>query len=89
VADLETGARGLIKGAYGLGMMMDMVAQSDALNAGDTVITSGLGGEVPRGLLVGKIQEIKISPDKLFQQAIVVPRIKYQKLDVVFVIKNQ
>lgn len=89
VADLETGARGLIKGAYGLGMIMDMVAQSDTLNTGDTVITSGLGGEIPRGLLVGKIQEIKISPDKLFQQAVVVPRIKYQKLDIVFVIKNQ
>lgn len=88
VADLETGARGLVKGAYGLGMTMDMVAQTDTLNIGDTVITSGLGREVPRGLLIGKIQEIKLSPDKLFQQAVVVPRIKYQKLDVVFVIKN-
>jgi len=89
VNDLETSARGLIKGTYGLGLIMDMVAQTDALNEGDTVITSGLGGEVPKGLLIGRIQEIKASPDKLFQQAIVIPRIRYQKLDLVFAVKNQ
>ncbi len=87
-SDLETGAKGLVKGTYGLGLVMDMISQSDLLNVGDTVITSGLGGELPRGLLIGKIQEIKVSPDKLFQQAIVMPRIRYQKLDIVFVIKN-
>lgn len=89
VSDLETGARGLVKGTYGLGLIMDMVAQTDALNGGDAVITSGLGGEIPKGLLIGKIQEIKTTSDKLFQQAIVMPRVRYHKLDVVFVIKNQ
>ena len=87
-SDLETGAKGLLKGTYGLGIVMDMVSQSDILNEGDTVITSGLGGELPRGLLIGKIQEVKVSPDKLFQQAIIMPRIRYQKLDIVFVVKN-
>ncbi|MDO8241020.1 MAG: rod shape-determining protein MreC [Candidatus Moranbacteria bacterium] len=86
--DLETGARGLIKGTYGLGMVLDMVAQVDSLNEGDTIITSGLGGEVPKGLLIGKIQEIRMSADKLFQQAIVIPRVRYQKLDIVFVVKK-
>ncbi|EKE10906.1 MAG: rod shape-determining protein MreC [uncultured bacterium] len=87
-SDLETGAKGLIKGTYGLGIIMDMVSQGDVLNEKDTIITSGLGNELPRGLLIGKIQEVRISPDKLFQQAIVVPRIRYQKLDIVFVIKK-
>jgi rod shape-determining protein MreC len=86
--DLETGAKGLVKGTYGLGIMMDMVSQSDILNNGDTIITSGLGGEVPRGLLIGKINEVKVSPDKLFQQAIVMPRVKYRKLDIVSIIKE-
>ena len=87
--DLETGARGLIKGAYGLGMIMDMISQSDVLNEGDVVVTSGLGNEFPKGLLIGKVQEIKFSSDRLFQQAVVVPRIKYEKLDLVSVIKNK
>lgn len=88
VSDVETGARGLIKGAYGLGISMDMIAQSDVVNENDTIVTSGLGGDIPAGLLVGKIQAVGFSADKLFQQAIITPKIKYQKLDMVFVIKN-
>lgn len=86
--DSETQSKGIIKGEYGLGVVLDMVSQQDALNNGDTVITSGLGSNIPRGLLVGKIQEIRQSSDKLFQQAIVVPRIKYTDMNVVYVIKN-
>ncbi|MFA6973745.1 MAG: rod shape-determining protein MreC [Parcubacteria group bacterium] len=88
VVDSETQSKGVLRGEYGLGVVMDMVSQQDALSAGDTVVTSGLGSDIPRGLLVGKIQEVRLTGDKLFQQAIVVPRIKYSKIDVVFVIKN-
>lgn len=88
VSDSETGSKGVLRGEYGLGLVMDMVSQQEALNSGDTVITSGLGSEMPKGLLVGKIQEVRVSGDKLFQQAVVTPRIKYSKLDTIFVIKN-
>jgi rod shape-determining protein MreC len=87
VSDAETGAKGIIRGEYGLGLVMDMVTQADVLNVGDTIITSGLGSNIPRGLLVGKIKDIKVSDDRLFQRATVVSRIKYSGLDVVFVIK--
>jgi rod shape-determining protein MreC len=87
VTDVDTGAKGIIRGEYGLGLVMDMVTQSDVLNIGDTIITSGLGGNIPRGLLVGKVKEVKVSEDRLFQRAVVVSRIKYPKLDTVFVIK--
>jgi rod shape-determining protein MreC len=88
VVDLETNSKGIVRGEYGLGVVMDMVSQSDVLNPGDTVVTSGLGSNMPKGLMVGRIQDAKITQDKLFQQAIVMPRIKYSKLDVVFVIKK-
>lgn len=86
--DLETDARGLVRGAFGLGLVLDMVAQTDILNAGDTIMTSGLGGKFPKGLLIGKVQEIGDSPDKLFQQAVIAPRVRYHELEMVFVIKN-
>ena len=87
VADVETGAKGSARGEYGLGIVLDMVTQSDVLNEGDSVVTSGLGSNIPRGLLVGKIKEVKKSQDKLFQEAVIVPRAKYSRLDVIFVIK--
>lgn len=86
-ADVETGAKGIVRGEYGLGIIMDMVTQTDGLNEGDTVVTSGLGSNIPRGLLVGKIKEIKKSQDKLFQEASIIPRVKYSQLDIVFAIK--
>ncbi len=86
--DVETGAKGVIEGEYGLGLFLDMVDQGDALNQGDSVATSGLGGNIPKGLLIGKIQEIKNSEDKLFQRALIIPGIKYSDLEAVFVIKN-
>ena len=76
-----------MKGEYGLGIVLDMVAQTDALNEGDTVVTSGLGNNFPKGLYIGKIQEIKSSDDKLFQEALIVPRVKYSKSEILFVIK--
>lgn len=86
--DLETGARGVVRGEYGLGSVMDMVSQSEALNVGDMVVTSGLGSDMPKGLLIGKIKEVRPSKDELFQQAFISPRIKYSNVPVVFIIKN-
>jgi rod shape-determining protein MreC len=88
VLDLETGAKGIAKGEYGLGLILDMVTQTDTLNSGDSLVTSGLGGDIPKGLLLGKIKEIKLSVDKLFQGAIITPAVKYTNLNVLFVIKN-
>lgn len=84
----ESGAKGIVKGEYGLGLKMDMIPQSDILNEGDTVITSGLGGQTPRGLTIGKIGRVSQSADKLFQQASIVPAVEISALRVVFVVKR-
>lgn len=88
VLDLETGAKGIVRGEYGLGLMLDMVKQTDLLSEGDNIVTSGLGSEIPKGLLVGKIKEVKISKDKLFQEATINSRVKYTNLDTIFIIKS-
>jgi rod shape-determining protein MreC len=86
--DLDTNAKGIVRGEFGLGAILDMVAQTDVLNVGDEVITSGLGGDMPRGLLIGRIQEIRTTQDKLFQQALITPKVKYSSLETAYVIKN-
>lgn len=87
-SDSETGAKGIVRGEFGLGVIMDLVPQTDVLNTGDEVSTSGLGSDIPKNLLIGKIQEVKTTQDKLFQQALIIPPVKYSNLDVVFVIKK-
>lgn len=88
-ADVQTGSRGIIQGEYGLGLVFGMVSQDERIGEGDDVVTSGLGSDIPRGLLIGKIKEIRQSPNGLFQEASIVPKVKYSKLDTVFVIKGK
>ena len=83
-----TGAKGIIKGRYGLKMIMDMVLQTDLINIGDEVITSGVSSNIPRGLLLGTINEISLSPDHLFRQAVVSPASDFSRLNIVFIIKS-
>lgn len=85
---LSTDAKGIVKGEYGLGLLFDMVLQADVLRAGDTVVTSGLGGDLPKGLLIGTIQETRFSGDRLFQQASLVSPVRFDHLRYVFVIEN-
>lgn len=88
VFDLETGAKGIVRGEYGLGLVLDMVSQTDLLKVDDDIVTSGLGSNIPKGLLIGKVRDIQTSPDKLFQGALISSRIKYANLDTLFIIKN-
>lgn len=85
---LDTDAKGIVKGEYGLGLLFDMVLQADVLKAGDTVVTSGLGGDIPKGLLIGTLQETRFSGDRLFQQASLVTPVRFDRLRYVFVIEN-
>jgi rod shape-determining protein MreC len=57
------------------------------VNVGDTIITSGLGGIYPRGLLAGKVEKLTENRDPIFKKAIVMPEVDFDKLQEVFVLK--
>jgi rod shape-determining protein MreC len=84
----QKGTKGIAKGEYGLGIIFDMILQTEMVTIGDDVITSGIGGEIPRGLYVGSVQEIHASDDHLFQQAVISSPLAISKLQAVFVIKG-
>lgn len=79
-------ARGVVRGEFGLGLVLDMVLQSDIIKDGDTVITSGLGGDMPRGLLIGTVTTVESSPDGLFQRATLASPVRFDRLRFVSVV---
>lgn len=85
---VENGAQGSVKGEYGLGILFDMVLQDTTLQSSDHLVTSGLGGEFPKNLLIGTLQETRLSPDHLYQQASVISPVDFGSLRYVFIIKN-
>ncbi len=84
--DQQSRASGVVKGQRGFGLQLEMVPQTDQLKPGDTVITSGFGGDYPRGLVIGTIGEIKQKDAEVFQQAVIKPAVDFRKLETVFVI---
>ncbi len=83
----DSGARGLVRGEHGLSLVLDLVTQNEVIKAGDKIITSGLSGDFPRGLLIGQIDAIKSSSSELFQQAFVTPVADLKNLRLLFLVK--
>jgi rod shape-determining protein MreC len=83
----DSGARGLVRGEHGISLILDLVTQNEVIKSGDRIITSGLSGDFPRGLLVGEINAIKTSSSELFQQAFVSPVADLKNLRFLFVVR--
>lgn len=83
----ESGARGLVQGEHGLGLSLGLVSQNEFIKTADQIITSGLDGDLPRGLLIGRVESLQSSSSDLFQKAFVAPAANLRNLNFLFVIK--
>ena len=67
---------------------LDLISQDATVNAGDLILTSGLGGGFPPDLIVGQVVNIRKLPAELFQQATVQPAVDFSRLQIVLIITN-
>jgi len=79
--DLELGMDGLCKMTY--------ISKDASIITGDLVETSGLGGIYPKGILIGKIREIRPETHSISQYAVVEPVVDFERITEVFVIKTK
>ena len=78
--------RCLVQGLPDGSLVMRNIPQGDTVSVGDTVFTSGLGGNLPRQILIGQITEVERRDYELFQSAIVQPTVDFEHLEIVLVI---
>lgn len=69
-------------------LKLSYISQNTSLLVGDTLLTSGLGGVFPEGLIVGKVQNIKTDVQGISQYATVIPMCDIDRLKTVLIIKN-
>lgn len=86
VRTFKTGARGLVVGEFGTKAVLTKVLQSEILETGDLVVTTGEGGYA-RDLLLGKIGKISKNEVDPFQKAEVESLLDFAKLENVFLLK--
>ena len=77
--------RGLIYGTH-KGLEMRQINQHANIKIGDRVISSGLGGLYPKGLLIGWVKEIRHQKHELFKTAILDSAVDFNQIEEVFVI---
>lgn len=65
---------------------LDYMPSQAEIVAGDLVKTSGRGGIIPEGLIVGHVQSVALAPSGLYQRATVTPAANVRRLDYVFVV---
>lgn len=74
---------GVVEGSLkGLCRMKYISIDAD-LREGDIVISSGMGGIFPKGLIIGRIKKIKTEPDGLHLYAWIEPIVNFSKLEEV------
>jgi len=86
----RTGSFGLVTGrgvnAQGYPVARMQFIHKDApVQAGDAVVTSGLGGVFPKNILIGYIESIGTEETGLYQVADIIPKAVTELMDVVFV----
>ena len=77
--------RGLIYGTQ-TGLEMRQINRRAKVKKGDRVITSGLGGLYPKGILIGTIVEVRVQPHELFQTASIETAVDLSRMEEVFII---
>jgi len=96
-------ATGLVVGQPDGTLRMEYIPQRESIGAGDgtddqevrenvsvgdVVLTSGLGGFMPKGLIVGQVTEVQQMDYELFQAAVVRPAVDFSRLELVLVITS-
>ena len=79
---------GLVKGRGNFNLSLEFIPREEEINVRDKVITTSLGGNFPKGLLVGEIKEVKKSDIASFQEALLEPGFNSKELDYLFLITN-
>lgn len=71
------------------GALMLRKIEADAhIEVGQTVITSGLGGIFPKGLLIGEVMRVEADEYGLTKNAFIEPSASFHNLDYVLIIKR-
>ena len=81
-------ATGIVQGYPGGELLMRYIPQGDDIAPGDIVITSGLGGNFPKRLVIGQVVSVENADVQMFQEARLVPAVNLHDLEFVMVLLN-
>ena len=82
----RTRSRGIVSGSLENGLVLKYMKRSEDIQVGDRLITSGLDGVFPKGLMVGTVTHVNKQNLGLFQFVEVLPAVQPSRVEEVLVV---
>jgi len=82
----RTRSRGIVSGSLEDGTVLKYVKRSEDIQEGDRLITSGVDGVFPKGLMVGTVIKVRKQHLGLFQFIEVLPAVRSERVEEVLVV---
>jgi rod shape-determining protein MreC len=83
----RTRARGIVSGSLDNGTVMKYVKRSEDIQEGDRLVTSGLDGVFPKGIMVGTVIKVRKQSLGLFQVIEILPAVRLAGTEEVLIVK--
>ncbi len=77
----------IITGSPSGALRLELVKKEAELHEGELILTSGLEGGIPGGLLIGKVSRIISEESASFKEAVVRPFFEFKDLKQLFIVK--
>jgi rod shape-determining protein MreC len=81
-------ARGIMEGLTDDACQLKYALRTDDIQPGDVLISSGLGGIFPKGIVAGTVSKVNRKPYGITQEVEVRPSVDFSKLEEVLVVTN-
>jgi rod shape-determining protein MreC len=79
---------GVAVGRFGGGLDLQYLSQQAQVKTGDVVLTSGLGGGYPEGIVIGSVSAVQRQSFDVLQTTSLTPGVDFNRLEIVLVITN-
>jgi len=83
----RTRTRGVVRG-NGKELDLDFALRKDLVEENDLIVTSGMGGVFPKGLVIGRVDAVQRNAFGLFQQIRLAPVVDFSRLEEVLVLMD-
>ena len=84
----STRAQGSVSGSAANQLRMTFIPLNTSIQINDVILTSGLGGNFPGDLIIGRVESVRQFEFELFQEAVVSSLIDFDALEFVLVVTS-
>jgi rod shape-determining protein MreC len=81
--------QGIIRGAGSRGCILKYVSKTQDVKEGDTIVSSGIGGVFPKGIIIGTVNHVDRQEAGLFLKISMTPAIDFSKLEEVLILSSK